>query len=117
MITPWWPLVALAVVQVGDAVMCAKPVAFIRQCLLDVHYPQRLWKLLPPLKVAAAAGLVAGIWFPPLAVLTCAALVAYFVIAVSAHVRVRDFGRNLFLNATGMLAGCTAVLVFVIQAA
>ena len=35
--------------------------------------------------------------------LTCAALVACFVPAVAAHVRARDLGRNLFVNATGML--------------
>jgi hypothetical protein len=43
---------------------------------------------------------------------TCAALVAYFVCAVAAHVRARDYGRNLFLNATGMLVVCIAVGVF-----
>ena len=27
----------------------------------------------------------------------------YFLLAIGAHVRARDFGRNLFVNATGML--------------
>lgn len=114
MLTPWWPLAALAVVSAGDAVMCVKPLAFIRQCLKDVRFPRRYWKLLPAIKLAAAAGLVIGIWVPPLAVLTAAALVLYFLIAVSMHVRAGDFGRNLFLNATGMLVGCIAVLAFTI---
>jgi hypothetical protein len=113
----WWPLAVLAVIQLGDAAMCVKPVAFIRQCLVDVRFPERLWKLLPPLKVAAATGLVAGIWVPSLALLTCAALVCYFVVAIAAHIRARDLGRNLFLNATAMLALCTATLVFVVEAA
>jgi DoxX-like family len=116
MVQPWWPLAVLAVIQLGDAAMCVKPVAFIRQCLTDVRFPERFWKLLPPLKVAAAAGLVAGIWVPPLAVLTCSALVCYFVVAVAAHLRARDFGRNLFLNATTMLIICVATLVFTVQA-
>jgi hypothetical protein len=38
-----------------------------------------------------------------------AGLVLYFLLAVGAHIRVRDIGRNLFLNATGMLAICVAV--------
>ncbi|MEV3858617.1 DoxX family protein [Streptomyces sp. NPDC050095] len=112
MIEPWWPLAALAVVQLGDAVMCLKPMAFIASCLSDVGLPRRYWPLLPPLKTAAAAGLVGGIWLPPLAVLTCAALVLYFLIAITMHVRARDFGRNLFLNASGSLALCVATLVF-----
>ncbi|GAA5165761.1 DoxX family protein [Pseudonocardia eucalypti] len=114
MFTPWWPLAVLAVVSAGDAVMCVKPLAFIRACLRDVHFPQRYWKLLPPIKLAAAAGLVIGIWLPPLAVLTAGALVLYFLIAVTMHVRAGDFGRNLFLNASGMLLTCIAVLAFTI---
>lgn len=117
MVQPWWPLAVLAVIQLGDAAMCVKPVAFVRQCLTDVRFPERFWKLLPPLKVAAAAGLVAGIWVPPLAVLTCAALVCYFVIAVVAHIRAHDLGRNLFLNASAMLVLSVATLVFTVQAA
>lgn len=116
MITPWWPLAALAVIQAGDAVMCVKPPAFIRRCLLDVNFPERYWWVLPPLKAAAATGLVIGIWVWPLALLTCAALVCYFVLAIVAHIRAADFGRNLFVNATGMLAACSATLAFLIVA-
>lgn len=114
MVDPWWPVVVLAVIQVGDAVLCWKPVAFIRDCLLDVGFPRRFWRVLTPLKLAAAAGLVVGIWFRPLAILTSAALVCYFVVAIGMHVKARDFGRNLFANATGMLVLCTATLVYVV---
>jgi hypothetical protein len=117
MVQPCWPLAVLAVIQLSDAAMCVKPVAFIRQCLVEVRFPERLWKLLPPLKIATATGLVAGIWVPPLALLTCAALICYFVVAIAAHIRARDLGRNLFLNATATLAICTATLVFVVRAA
>lgn len=116
MIEPWWPLAALAAVQFGDAVMCVGPLPFIRECLTDVGLPRRLWPLLPVLKTAAAAGLVAGIWWTPLAVLTSAALVLYFLLAIGSHVRARDFGRNLFMNATGMLLMCAAVFGFVLAA-
>lgn len=117
MIVTWWPLATLAAIQLADAALCFKPVGFIRDCLVDVGFPRRFWRLLPALKVAAAAGLIVGIWFPPLALLTCAALVGYFVIATGMHVAARDFGRNLFLNASGMLGLCVAALVFVAVAA
>ncbi len=115
MVQPWWPLAVLAVMQLADAALCVKPVAFVRQCLTDVRFPERFWWLIPVLKAAAAAGLVVGIWVPPLAVLVSAALTCYFVLAVAAHVHARDFGRNLFLNAPGMLVICAAVLVFTVQ--
>ncbi|MBP8921398.1 MAG: DoxX family protein [Micropruina sp.] len=93
-----------------STVCCAsKPAAFIAACFEDVRWPRRLWWLMPPVKFAAAAGLVAGIWIPYLGTVTSLALVAYFVVAIGAHVRARDFGRNLFVNATGMLLVCLAV--------
>jgi hypothetical protein len=116
MIDPWWPLAVLAVVQAGDAALCWKPVGFVRDCLTNVRFPQRLWPLLTPLKLAAAAGLVIGIWVPWLATLTSAALVGYFLVAIGAHIRARDLGRQLLLNATGMLVLCAGTLGFVLQA-
>lgn len=65
---------------------------------------------MPVIKFAAAAGLVAGVWLPVLGILTTGCLVLYFLAAIGMHVRMRDLGRNLFLNATGMLATCTATL-------
>ncbi|MFW6599261.1 DoxX family protein [Propionibacteriaceae bacterium Y2011] len=109
---PVWLVVALALVQAVDGVICLKPVPFIAQCFDDVGFPRRLWWLTPPIKFAAAAGLIAGIWVPYLGAVTSVALVAYFVVAIAMHVRARDFGRNLFLNATGMLALCVAVALF-----
>ena len=116
MITPWWPLAALAAVQLVDAALSRRPVAFVADCLRDVRFPRRFWPLLSPLKLAAAAGLLIGIWVPWLALLTTAALVAYFVIAIAMHVRAHDFGRNLFVNATGMLLLCVAELAFLLAA-
>ncbi|NYI76871.1 DoxX family protein [Nocardioides panzhihuensis] len=109
---PWWPVVLLAVIQLGDAAMCAKPVGFIARCFTDVGLPRALWPVMPWVKVAAATGLVAGLWVPYVGALASAALVVYFVLAVAAHIRARDFGRNLALNATLSLIACVAVLVF-----
>jgi DoxX-like protein len=107
--SPAWPVLVLAGIQVADALLCIQPAVFIAQCLRDVRFPPRYWRLLPLVKLAAAAGLVLGIWVPYLGLLTCAALIAYFIVAISMHVRARDLGRNLFVNATGMLALCLAV--------
>ncbi len=68
--------------------------------------------MMAPIKFAAAAGLIAGIWIPGLAALTTACLVLYFVVAIIMHIRARDFGRNLFVNASGMLLLCIATGVF-----
>ncbi|TDE94089.1 hypothetical protein EXU48_11605 [Occultella glacieicola] len=109
---PVWPMVLLALIQLVDGALCLKPARFIAECFEDVHFPRRFWWVTPPIKFAAAAGLVAGIWIPYLGALTCGALVLYFVVAISAHLRARDFGRNLFVNATGMLVVCVATGLF-----
>lgn len=108
---PWWPVVVLAVVCAVDAVLCLRPVAFIADCFRDVGFPQRWWWVMPVIKFAAAAGLTAGIWVPWLGLVTSSCLVAYFVLAIAAHLRARDLGRNLFVNALGMWVLCVAVLV------
>ncbi|MFD7310418.1 DoxX family protein [Promicromonospora sp. NPDC059942] len=109
---PVWPVVVLAVISLVDGVLCLKPASFIAACFDDVGFPRKYWWVASPIKFAAAAGLVAGIWIPGLGVLTTACLVLYFVLAIAMHVRAHDFGRNLFLNATGMLLLCVATLVF-----
>ncbi|MFC8683011.1 DoxX family protein [Microbacterium ureisolvens] len=109
---PVWPVVFLAAISLGDGLLCLKPARFIARCFEDVGWPRRLWWIMPPIKFAAAGGLVAGIWIPGLAALTTVCLVAYFVVAIAMHIRARDFGRNLFVNATGMLVICVATGVY-----
>jgi hypothetical protein len=109
---PVWPVIVLAFIQFGDALMCFKPVPFIAKCFEDVRFPRSLWWITPPIKFVAAAGLIAGIWIPVLGAITTAALVLYFLVAIAMHIRACDFGRNLFVNATGMLAICVTVGVF-----
>lgn len=106
-----WPVLVLAGVQIVDGVLSVRPAAFVAQCLADVGWPRAYWRALPVLKFAAAAALVAGLWVPYLALLTTAALVAYFVSAIGLHIRAQDYGRNLFVNASGMLVLCVAVFV------
>ncbi|UZX05241.1 hypothetical protein F8G81_01120 [Arthrobacter sp. CDRTa11] len=103
---PSWPILVLAGISLVDGFLCIKPAPFIAKCFEDVHWPQRHWWLMTPIKFAAAAGLIAGLWIPGLGALTTACLILYFLIAIGMHIRARDFGRNLFLNAFGMLAIC-----------
>jgi hypothetical protein len=109
---PVWPVIVLAAISAVDGALCVKPVGFIAACFEAVQWPRRLWWMMPAIKFAAAAGLVAGVWIPYLGMTTSLALVLYFLVAIAAHIRARDFGRNLFLNATGMLLVCIAVSVF-----
>lgn len=109
---PTWPVLILAFISATDAVLCLKPVAFIARCFSDMGFPRRYWRLPPIVKFAATAGLLAGIWLPVLGAVTTACLIAYFIVAIGIHIRARDLGRNLFLNATGMLTICVATLGF-----
>lgn len=107
---PIWPVLFLAAIQLGDAALCVRPVGFVAKCFKDVGWPRRFWWLMTPTKLAAAAGLLAGVWVPWLGLATAIALVAYFIVAIGMHVQARDFGRNLFVNASGMEALCLAVV-------
>jgi hypothetical protein len=108
---PAWPVVVLAAIQLVDGVLSIGPVEFVGKCFRDVNFPERWWWTVPIVKFAATAGLVAGLWLPGLGLVTSLALIPYFVVAITMHIRARDFGRNLFINATGMLVICVAVIV------
>lgn len=106
-----WPVVVLAAIQLGDGLICIKPVAFVGKCLDDIGWPRQYRWMMPVTKLVAVAALIAGIWVPYLGLLAVLGVVAYFVVAIGLHIRAQDFGRNLFLNATGMLALSIAALV------
>ena len=82
--------VGLAVFQAVDAAACAAQVPPIKTSLDSVGCPESVRRVLPLVKGAAAVGLLSVKWFPGLARLTTAMLTLYFVLAVGAHVRVRD---------------------------
>jgi DoxX-like family len=94
---------AMAAVQAVDAALCVKPVGFVGRCLDDVELPRQYWVVLPVVKGASAVGLASVGRAPTLARFTAVMLTLYFVLAVGAHVRVRDFGRN-FGSAAALLA-------------
>jgi hypothetical protein len=80
----------LAAFQAADAVACAIPIAPIAKTLDTLGVPQDIRWVLPVSKAASAIGLISASRFPALARLTTAMLTLYFVLAVGAHLRVRD---------------------------
>lgn len=80
----------LAAFQAGDAVACAIPIPPIAKALDQYGVPQNVRWILPVAKAASVIGLLSVTRIPALARLTTAMLTLYFVLAVGAHVRVRD---------------------------
>ena len=91
---------ALAAFHAGDAVACAIPVPYIAKILDSVEVPTEIRWVFPVVKAAAAVGLASVYRFPALARLTTALLTVYFVLAVGAHIRVRDRVVNMIPAAT-----------------
>lgn len=93
----------LAVVQAGDAVACAIPLAPITKALDDVGCDPRLRPVLPVVKAASAVGLASVRRCPVLARVTTFMLTVYFVLAVGFHIRARDWSPGL-VAASSLLA-------------
>jgi hypothetical protein len=55
-----------------------------------VGVPEERLNLLAVLLLAGAVGLNAGLWWTPVGVAAAAALVAYFLLAIGAHLRAGD---------------------------
>lgn len=81
---------ALGVFHAVDAVACGVQVAPIKKVLDDLGVPENVRPVLPVVKAAAAVGLLSVTKFPALARLTTAMLTLYFLLALGAHIRVRD---------------------------
>lgn len=81
---------ALAAFQAADGVACAIPVPYITKVLDQLGVPLNIRWILPVSKAASVIGLLSASRIPALARLTTAMLTVYFVLAVGAHIRVRD---------------------------
>jgi hypothetical protein len=112
---PVWAAPALAAFQFADAAFSWRPLWFVQRCLEDVRFPRSYWWVFTPVKAAAGAGLVVGLWVPYIGAVTAGALVLYFLLAVGSHLRVRDIGRNL-LSATWLLFASAFVLTTFVAA-
>jgi hypothetical protein len=55
-----------------------------------VGVPLRLFPVLASLELAGVAGILIGLWLEPLGIAAAAGLVAYFIGAVTGHLRVGD---------------------------
>jgi hypothetical protein len=80
----------LAAFQAVDAVACGIPIPPIKKSLDTLGVPEDIRWVLPAAKTASVIGLLSASRFPALARLTTAMLTLYFVLAVGAHLRVRD---------------------------
>jgi len=77
-----------------------------------VGVPEERLNLLAALLLAGAAGLVAGLFVTPLGVAAAAALVAYFALAIGAHLRARDTA-NVFMPALYLLLALAALVLHI----
>lgn len=108
---PSWPLAALAAMLLADAALSIRPPEFIRKCLTGVGFPREWWWALVVIKVLAAGGLIVGIYADGIGLAATVGVIAYFLCATWAHVRMRFLGSEFWLNCLGMLASASAVLV------
>ena len=83
-------MLALASVQLGDAVFDSVATEWLRDDLERLRVPWRLRPVFPIVKTASALGLLAGLRWPRLGRLTTNLLVVYFLLALGAHVRAQD---------------------------
>lgn len=93
----------LAIGHGADAIACAIPLAVIERDLTRMGVPGSVQRAIPVVKAGATVGLVAGFRRPGVGKLTTKALVAYYSLAVLAHVRAGDHVVR-HVPAAGMLA-------------
>ena len=75
-----------------------------------VGVPLRFFGVLAVLELAGGAGLLAGIGLAPLGIAAAACLVAYFVVAIAAHLRKHDLVAGHVFPAVMMLVIAVAAL-------
>lgn len=83
----------------------------VRRGVVEVGFPVSLLWLLGLAQFAGALGLIAGLYWSPLAVAAATGLVLYFLGAVGSHIRV-GHPQRAGLSAA-ILLGCVCVLVLV----
>lgn len=109
---PAWPVIVLAAILLGDALMSIRPPGFVRDCLGGVGFPLEWGWALVWIKLLAVTGLIVGLWQPGVGVAATAGVIGYFLAASAAHVRARFTGVTFWVNCLGMLAIAVAVLLY-----
>lgn len=83
--------VLLALALVGSAAAKLTRNKQVVRNLTAAGVPLRLFPFLAACEIAGAAGLLVGLWYGPLGIAAAIGVVLYFLGAVGAHVRARDF--------------------------
>ena len=107
---PVWPVILLAVVVGGDALLSIRPPRFVRDCYAGVGFPLDWGWALVFVKLLGTAGLVVGLRHDGVGVAAATGIVAYFVAAAYAHLRAGFVGVTFWVNCLGMLALSCGVL-------
>jgi uncharacterized membrane protein YiaA len=97
----------LIAVLTGTAIGKIKRAKPIRHNLQAVEVPRRWYNKLASVEIAAALGLIVGLFVPPLGILTSLCVVLYFGGAVLAHIRTKDpnvVPSGFFMVLSGILA-------------
>jgi hypothetical protein len=79
-----------------------------------VGVPLERLPLLAALELAGAVGLIIGIWVPPIGIAAAAGLVAYFVGAMIAHLRVGDT-KGMFGPVVPLLVSIAALVLRILS--
>lgn len=104
-------VLALAMVASGFMKLIRAP--RIVQMMEPVGVPASRLPILGALQIAAAIGLIGGIWFPLLGIAAGIGLVLYFIGAVIAHIRAHDPAKQ---GAIMFLALSVATLIVLVLA-
>jgi len=102
-------LLGLAMLASGTMKLIRAPRIVSLMAAVDVTPPQLT--VLGALQVASTIGLVAGIWFPPLAIAAAIGLVLYFTGAIVAHVRAGDSAMQGAIAFLALALATTVTLV------
>jgi hypothetical protein len=102
--------VLLALALLVSATAKLRRVPQLVEGLTGLGVPLGLFPFLAACEIAGAGGLVIGLWYPPLGIAAAIGLVLYFVGAVSAHLRGRDF-KGLPSPAVLLAASAAALIL------
>ncbi|MFJ7268181.1 DoxX family protein [Streptomyces sp. NPDC099050] len=85
----------------------------ITESMAKVGVPDSWLPRLAALKAAGAIGLVAGLWLPPLGIAAAVGVALYFIGAIVAHLRAKDYA---FAPAAVLLLVAAAALILRVAA-
>jgi hypothetical protein len=97
-------LLSVGLVMSGGLKLAKTP--RIVECIGGLGVPLSLFPVLAALEIAAAAGLIIGLWFAPLGIAAGVGVILYFTGAVITHLRAhnREFAPPLVLGMMGAAA-------------